>query len=82
MKKLFSIKSILVFILVIFTIAGIILMIAGISVYEDPKNREFIHGIHNTTMDYEYEIKAFSYVIAGTVFIVTGLYLIVRLKDN
>lgn len=78
MKKIFSIQSILVLLI----IAGIIFIIAGINAYEDPDNRDLRRGQHNTPMDYEYEIKAFSYVIVGTVFIVTGLYLIVRLKEN
>lgn len=77
MKKIFSIKSILVLLI----IAGIIFIISGISIYEDPDNREFIHGRENTVIDYEYEIKGFSYLFTGTIFIIAGLYLIVRLKE-
>ena len=58
MKKIFSLKSILV----LLVIAGILFLISGI----------------NTNN----EIKGLSYVIAGTVFIIAGLYLIVRMKDT
>ena len=68
--------------LVLLIIAGIIFIIDGINVYEDPNNRGLRHGHHNTPMDYESEIKGFSYVIAGTVFIISGLYLMVRINEK
>ena len=59
MRKIFSLKNVLV----ILIIAGIIFIISGTDTYPN-------------------EIEGLSYMMTGAAFIITGLYLMVRLKEK
>ena len=80
MRKIFSLKSVLV----ILIIAGIIFIISGISTYEDHSQRilNWIDARHNAVVNYSNEIEGVNYIMTGAAFIITGLYLIVRLKEK
>ena len=78
MKKVFSIKSILVLLIIV----GVIFIISGISSYQDKKQiMDWLGGAANPVFNYSNEIEGACYILTGTVFIVSGLYLMVRLKE-
>ncbi len=79
MKKIFSIKNILVLLI----IAGVIFIISGISRYQDgTQDMDYLGATINPVFNYSNEIEGFCYILTGTVFIVSGLYLMVRIKEN
>lgn len=76
MKNIFSLNSILVLLI----ITGFIFIISGINEYKEP-NRDWIDGRHNAIMNYTNEIQGSCYILTGTLFIISSLYLIVRLRE-
>lgn len=77
MKRIFSLNSILI----LLVITGFIFLIAGINEYKSPNNSDRIYAPDNAFMDYTNEIKGSCYILTGTLFIMSSLYLIVRLKE-
>lgn len=73
-------------ILVLLIIAGIIFIAFGIATfYETYEERAskmgWITRDENIVVNYSNEIEGFCYILTGTLFIVSGLHLIVRLKE-
>ena len=73
-------------ILVLLIIAGIIFIAFGIATFyetdeEESSGMDWIGTSGNPVFNYSNEIEGFCYLLTGTLFIVSGLYLIVRLKE-
>lgn len=66
MKKIFSLKTVML----ILIISGIIFIISGITAYEERRNA-----------NYSDEIEGCGYLIVGASFIITGLSLMVKLRE-
>ena len=69
MKKIFSLKTMMLILIIV----GIIFIISGTVVFDDSK--------YAGRNDYSYEIEGCGYLIVGTSFIITGTSLLVKLKE-
>ncbi len=73
-------------ILVLLIIGGIIFITFSIATFYET-SEEILSGMDylgtsvNRVVNYSNEIEGFCYLLTGTLFIVSGLYLIVRLKE-
>lgn len=69
MKKIFSLKTVML----ILIISGIIFIISGITAYYEEGRR--------ASSSYSDEIEGCGYLIVGASFIITGLSLMVKLRE-
>ena len=78
MIKLLLLKSTLVLLI----IAGVIFINSGINSYQDEtQDMDWLGVSANPVFNYSNEIEGFCYILTGTIFIIAGLYLMVRLKE-
>ncbi len=70
-------------VLMVLILTGIIFIVSGIDTYNVQHGaNNWIAAPNNSLMNYTNEIKGVSFLLVGTIFITTGLHLMVRLKEK